>query len=442
MAMKGALPHVLGAIGNTPIVALQRLGANVYVKCEHAGPSGSRHERSLLAALDAAALTAGRAIIHASRGDSGVALAMIAAVRGYACTIVVPDTTSREKRAAIAAFGASVVACPSTLDPDDARGHRAVAERLARETPNAFLLRDRSEDAVALADEIWAQTGGELDVVCIALSASEAIGSLARTLKEKKLSIRVVGIDPVGSVLHDAALGRTSQPFAYAVEEIGESYVPSTLELGAIDEVVRVDDQECFTTARSLAREEGLFVGGAGGAVVAGALKIAAQRAKAETVLALCPDSGWRYLSTIYDDDWMREHGFLPRTGHGVVADLLAQKSDEIITAHPTDRVRDVIARMKAHGISQLPVVDDGRLVGAVAEVDLLRYLVSGEHSLESAVGPLSESDYATVSRRTSIETLKGLLEGARMAIVTEEQRIVGVVTKIDLIDFLARRRS
>jgi cystathionine beta-synthase len=193
---------------------------------------------------------------------------------------------------------------------------------------------------------------------------------------------------------------------------------------------------------RDLVRLEGLYVGGSGGAAVAGALKYAKQTQKKENVVVIIPDAASKYLSKIFNDDWMRENGFLGESKLGYVGDLLKNKSNEIITASPQDRVREVIARMKAHGISQLPVVEGGKLMGAVAEVDMLRYLVSGEHSLDSPVGPLVESDYATVSPRTSIENLQGLLNEARMAVVTDEDKIVGVVTKIDLIDYLARRAA
>lgn len=193
---------------------------------------------------------------------------------------------------------------------------------------------------------------------------------------------------------------------------------------------------------RDLVRLEGLYVGGSGGAAVAGALKYARQTQKKQNILVVLTDSASKYLSKIFDDDWMRENGFLGESKLGVVSDVLKNKSNEIITASPHDRVRDVIGRMKAHGISQLPVTEDGKLTGAVAEVDLLRYLVSGEHSLDSPVGPLVESDYATVSPRTSIENLQGLLNAARMAVVIEDEKIAGVVTKIDLIDYLARKAA
>jgi cystathionine beta-synthase len=360
-----------------------------------------------------------------------------------------PDKMAAEKIQSLKAYGARVVVCPTAVEPEDPRSYYQVAKRLAAETPNAFYanqyhnLDNPGGHYHWTGPEIWEQTGGEIDVLCVGLGTGGTVSGTGKYLKEKKPTLQVVGVDPVGSLYYDyVKSGRVTKPFTYKVEGIGEDFFPSTMNLKILDEIIRVDDKECFMMTRDLVRLEGLYVGGSCGAAVAGAIKYATQTQKKENILVILPDSAAKYLSKIFNDDWMRENGFLENTGLGVVSDLLKTKSDEIITAMPNDRVRDVIARMKAHGISQLPVVDGGKLIGAVAEVDLLRYLVSGEHSLESAVGVLAESDYATVSPRTSIENLQGLLNDARMAIVTDEQKIVGVVTKIDLIDFLARRTA
>jgi cystathionine beta-synthase len=454
--MKGALPNVPAAIGHTPIVKLNRIGADLpaslHGKCEFLSPSGSGKDRMVRYVLDEAErrgeLKPGSTIVEATSGNTGAAIAMIAAVRGYKCLFVMPDKTSAEQIQSLKAFGAKVELCPSAVEADDPRSYFQVAKRRAAETGAFHASQHHNADNPAAhyrltGPEIWEQTGGEIDVLVVGLGTGGTASGAGKFLKEKKASIQVVGVDPVGSVYYDKVKsGRVTKPFTYKVEGIGEDFFPSTMDFGVLDEIVRVDDKECFTTTRDLVRLEGLFVGGSSGAAVAGAIKYAQQRGKKENVVVILPDSGAKYLSKIFNDDWMRENGFLENTGLGVVADLLRTKSDEIITAQPTDRVRDVIARMKAHGISQLPVVDGGKLVGAVAEVDLLRYLVSGEHSLDSAVGPLAESDYATVSPRTSIENLQGLLNDARMAIVTDAEKIVGVVTKIDLIDYLARRTS
>ncbi|MDH5492270.1 MAG: pyridoxal-phosphate dependent enzyme, partial [Myxococcales bacterium] len=293
--------------------------------------------------------------------------------------------------------------------------------------------------------ELFAQTGGEMDVFVAGLGTGGTITGTGRFLKEQSGSVQLVGVDPVGSLYYDfVKSGRVTQPFTYKIEGIGEDFFPSTIDLDILDEIVRVDDKECFLMTRDLVRHEGLYVGGSSGAAVAGALKYARQTQKKENIVVLLPDGAAKYLSKIFNDDWMRENGFLDEEeGLGVVSDLLKTKGgQEVIVARRSDSVREVISRMKAHGISQLPIVEDGQLVGAVAEVDLLRYLVTGEHSLSMEVGPLVESEYATVSPRTKIELLQNLLGDSRMAIVVEGDELRGVVTKIDLIDYLARRAS
>jgi cystathionine beta-synthase len=247
----------------------------------------------------------------------------------------------------------------------------------------------------------------------------------------------------VGSLYYDfVKSGRVTKPFTYKVEGIGEDFFPSTMNLKIIDEIVRVDDKECFLMTRDLVRLEGLYVGGSGGAAVIGAIKYAQQTGKKQNILVLLPDSAQKYLSKIFNDDWMRENGFLDEpVGFGAVRDVLLGKPSNIVSAGSGDNVRDVVATMKALGISQLPVLENGKLKGIVAEVDLLRHLVSGA-GFETPVGSLVESDYVTVTPDTKVELLQQALADAKVAIVTERETVVGIVTKIDLIDFLARRTA
>lgn len=452
--MHGAVSTIVDAIGGTPIVKLNHVAADVaadiYVKCEYLNPAGSMNDRMALHVIESAEkrgdLQPGGTIIEATSGNTGASIAMIAAVRGYKCVFVTPDHVSQEKIAALRAFGAKVHVCPSAVEPSDARSFHSVAKRLADEIENSFYASqyDNQDNPGGhyrfTGPEIWEQTQGAVDVLVAGVGTGGTITGTGRYLREKKADTKLVGVDPVGSLYYDFfKSGRITKPFTYKVEGIGEGFFPSTVDLKMLDEVVRVDDKECFTTTRDLVRLEGLYVGGSCGAAVAGAVKYARQTQKKENILVILPDSASKYLSKIFNDDWMRENGFLDESALGSVNHLLKAKSDEIITASPHDRVRDVIARMKAHGISQLPVTEDQRLLGAVAEVDLLRYLVSGEHSLDSPVGPLVENDYATASPHTSIENLQSLLNAARMAVVLDDGKIVGVVTKIDLIDYLAR---
>jgi cystathionine beta-synthase len=456
--MKGALSSILDAIGNTPLVKLNHVAtdvaADIYVKCEYLNPGGSMKDRMTMNMIDRAVergeLKPGGTIIEATSGNTGAALSMIAAVRGYQCIFVMPDKMSEEKIASLRAFGARVVVCPTAVEPEDPRSYYSVAKRLAAETPSSFYTNQyHNQDNPgghyrSTGPELWEQSGAELDVFVAGLGTGGTITGTGKYLKERNPKIQLVGVDPVGSLYYDyVKSGRVTKPFTYKVEGIGEDFFPTTIDLKVLDEIIRVDDKECFLMTRELVRQEGLYVGGSSGAAVAGALKYARQTQKKENIVVLLCDSAAKYLSKIFNDEWMRENGFLDDGGSlGVVRDLLQTKAAEVIVAKSTDRVRDVIGRMKAHGISQLPIVESGKLVGALAEVDLLRYLVSGEYSLDSPIGPLIESEYATVTPETKIELVQNLLSDARMAIVVDEEKIVGIVTKIDLIDYLARRAA
>ncbi|MFT3766482.1 MAG: pyridoxal-phosphate dependent enzyme [Minicystis sp.] len=271
------------------------------------------------------------------------------------------------------------------------------------------------------------------------------ISGTGKYLKQKKPDIKLVGVDPVGSLYYDfVKTGRITKPFTYKVEGIGEDFFPSTMNLKILDEIIRVDDKECFLMTRDLVRLEGLFVGGSGGAAVAGAIKYARQSGRKENILVLLPDAASKYISKIFNDEWMRENGFLEEEkGLGTVRDILGNRpASSVVTASSTARVREVIDTMKSHGISQLPVLENGKLRGMVQEVDLLRHLVQGRGTLDSTIVDLVESDYATVTPSTKVELLQGVLNDAKIAIVLDRDTVVGVVTKIDLIDFLARRAA
>jgi cystathionine beta-synthase len=424
--MKGALENITQAVGHTPIVKLNRVGqgvaADIYVKCEYLNPGGSH--------------------------NTGASLALIAAIRGYKCVFVMPDKMSQEKLSSLRAFGARVVVCPTAVEPEDPRSYYQVSRRIAEETPNSYYANQYHNPAnpeghyLNTGPEIWQQTGGECDVFVAGMGTGGTISGVGKFLKEKRPDTKLVGVDPVGSLYYDfVKSGRVTKPFSYKVEGIGEDFFPSTMNLDIIDEIVRVDDKECFLMTRDLVRLEGLYVGGSSGAAVAGAIKYAQASGKKENILVLLADSAQKYLSKIFNDDWMRENGFMDdQPGLGTVRELLQGKAGTIVSAGPSDKVRDVIATLKSLGISQLPVLENGKLKGIVAEVDLLRHLVSGAGTLDSPIAGLIESDYATVTPETKIELLQQVLSDAKMAIVAEGDGVVGIITKIDLIDFLAKR--
>jgi cystathionine beta-synthase len=454
--MKGALDNITEAVGHTPIVRLHRVAkdvpAEVYVKCEYLNPGGSHKDRlarNMLRRAEEDGLKPGGTIVEATSGNTGASLALFAAVRGYKCVFVMPDKMSQEKIANLRAFGARVVVCPTAVEPDDPRSYYQVAQRIAAEAPNTFYANQYHNPAnpeahyLSTGPEIWEQTGGELDVFVAGLGTGGTISGTGKFLKGKKPGVKLVGVDPVGSLYYDfVKTGRITKPFSYKVEGIGEDFFPTTMNLKILDDIVRVDDKECFLMTRDLTRLEGLFVGGSGGAAVAGALKWAREHGKPSMkILVFLCDAGQKYVSKIFNDDWMRENGFLDeQPGLGTVRDLLgARYRKKIVTVSPTSTVREAIDALKKADISQLPVVDGGKLRGIVHEVDLLRHLVGGKKTLDSPVGDLAEGDYATVTPDTKIELLQNALTDAKVAMVTEGDELVGIVAKIDLIDFLAK---
>ena len=415
-----ALQDITKAVGNTPIVRLNRvtagLHAEIYVKCEYLNPGGSHKDRLALNILRRAeedGLKPGGTIVEATSGNTGASLALLAAVRGYKCIFVMPDKMSQEKIAHLRAFGAKVVVCPTAVEPEDPRSYYKVAKRIADETPNSFLREPvpqprQPRGALPLErPEIWRQTGGELRRLRRRhghrAGRSAACGKF---FKEKNADIQIVGVDPVGSLYYDfVKTGRITKPFSYKVEGIGEDFFPTTMNLKILDEIVRVDDKECFLMTRDLTRLEGLFVGGSGGAAVAGAIKYARQVERAgragERSSCFSADGGNKYVSKIFNDDWMRENGFLdeqPGHRHRRATSSAAGNRGKVATAYAdlASKVRDVIATMKRLGISQLPVVEGGKLRGIVAEVDLLRHLVSGTRR---STRPSPSSSRATTRR-------------------------------------------
>jgi cystathionine beta-synthase len=459
--MRGAVQNILETVGHTPIVRLnnvtRHIKSEIYVKCEYLNPGGSMKDRVAINIVSDAErrglLRPGGTIIEATSGNTGMGLAMVAAVRGYQCIFVMPDKMSIEKIQSLRAFGAKVVICPTAVEPEDPRSYYSVSRRLVEETPGAFYSNQYHNPPnpeahdVSTAPEIWEQTGGDFDVFAAGMGTGGTLSGCARYFKEKKPEIKIVGVDPIGSLYYEyVKTGRLTKPFSYYVEGIGEDFLPSTMNLKVIDEISRVDDKECFLMTRRLSREEGLFVGGSCGAAVAGAIKYAEQSGRQEKILILLPDGASKYLSKIFNDEWMKQNGFLDEPDAlGTVADLLRKREGrKIVGAQRGDSIRKVIGLLKENSFSQVPVFDTGsgaHMIGLIAESDLLKHLVSAEGKLDDVIDPLVESDYATVTPATRIVLLKNIFNEAKLVAVQERDEVVGIITKIDLIEFLAERR-
>ena len=454
--------NVLETIGHTPLVRLNRvvsgLRATVLAKLEFLNPGGSVKDRIGAAMIEdaeaAGKLRPGGTIVEATSGNTGVGLAIAAAIKGYRCVFVMPDKMSQEKVQLLRAFGARVVITPTAVEPDDPRSYYSVSRRIVAETPNSILANQYHNPMNPGAHyrttgpEIWEQTGGRAKVFVAGMGTGGTITGTGRYLKERNPDVKVVGVDPVGSLLYDTwRLGRVpEEPFlkTYKIEGIGEDFLPGALDLSVCDEVVQSDDKESFLITRRLVREEGIFCGGSSGSAVAGVLKSRLVRDldRDEIAVVILPDSGSRYLSKVFDDEWMRENGFLEAPwGAATVADLLAAKpSREVISVSPLEKVRNVIARLHEHDISQMPVISDGKLAGMVTETQLLNHLVSGEAAADDPIASIVQRQVTAVSGETSLETVMGLFGDGSVAVVLDGDEVAGIITKIDLIDFLAAR--
>lgn len=455
--MRGAKANILEAVGGTPIVKLNKVGshtkAEIYVKCEYMNPGGSMKDRIGINIVDAheatGALKPGGTIVEATSGNTGMGLALVAAVRGYKCIFVMPDKMSEEKIRALRAVGAKVVITPTNVEPEDPRSYYSVAQRLAEETPNAVLANQYHNPSnpeahyKSTGPELWEQTGGEFDALVAGMGTGGTLSGTGKYLKEKKPSIQIVGVDPIGSLYYDFfKTGKVTTAHPYKVEGIGEDFFPTTMNLKILDECVRVTDKECFMVARDLVRKEGILCGGSGGASVAGAIKYAELVGKPIRIIAHLPDSAMRYLTKYLDDEWMRENGFLGgEVGLGKVKDVLAARPrQQLQTAQVKDTVRSIIARMKEFGISQLPVMDGTRLAGIVNERDLLTFLAEGTANLDAQVSPLVDTNFSAVDLETPTATVSNLFNKYPVVLVLDQRNVSAVITKIDLIEFMASK--
>jgi cystathionine beta-synthase len=458
--MPGVLEDIVQTIGDTPLVRLNRiaggLAADVLAKVEFFNPGGSVKDRIGATMIDAAeadgSLRPGGTIVESTSGNTGVGLAISAALRGYDTIFVMPDKMSDEKIRLLRAFGSRVVITPTAVEPDDPRSYYSVAKRLVEETPGAILANQYHNPANPRAHyettgpELWQQTGGRITHFVAGLGTGGTISGVGKFLKEQNPDIQIVGVDPVGSVLLDFFYtGIMPQAQSYKVEGIGEDFLPSTTDFGVVDDIVRITDGESFRMTRRLVREEGMFVGGSCGSALAGALKYVRDKQLGEdaVVVVLLPDSGSRYLSKVFNDDWLRENGFeMTERIHGTVADVLGTRGGrEIVHASPQATVAEVVELMKIHGISQVPVVDDaGEIAGVVAERDLLQHLVADVAegaSPDEPIAGLVSNRMAIVDPGTSLTVLGRIFNDTELVIVHADNALRAVLTKIDLIDYV-----
>lgn len=443
---------ILQAIGKTPLVKLQRLAADVpatvAVKVESLGPGGSVKDRVGLAMIVEAErrglLRPGGTIIEATAGNTGVGLAMVAAVRGYRCIFVLPDKMSSEKVALLKAYGAEVIITPTSVAPDAPESYNGVADRLAREVPGAW----RPNQFTNLANpdihyhstgpEIWDQTEGKVTAFVAGVGTGGTISGVARYLKERKPDVKIIGADPEGSVLSGGS------PKPWKVEGIGEDFVPKTFNSQLVDEWLRVGDAEAFHVARQLARREGILAGGSSGTNLAAALRYARRCTRDDLVVTMVCDTGRNYLSKFFDDGWLAENNLLEvERPSNSIADLLKSRGPrQLVTIEPEASVASAIELMGATGISQLPVVQDGKAVGSIQEVTLARVLHDGGGLDRVTVGEIMARPLPTLEVTTHLdEAYRLLLAGNTGVLAVSEGKVMDIVTRIDLVNYYQARR-
>jgi cystathionine beta-synthase len=459
-------PSLLDLIGGTPIVQLQKVGAELgctlLAKLEFMTPGGSNKDRIGMRMVEAAErdgkLRPGGTIVEPTSGNTGVGLALAGAVKGYKLICVVPDKVAPEKIALLRAFGAEVIICPTTVEPDSPESYYSVSDRLAEEIPGAYKPDQYSNQNNPAAHyettgpEIWEQTGGELDALVISVGTGGSITGAGRYLKERKPDLLLVGADPEGSIFTACD---SDDVHPYLVEGIGKDSFPETFDPSIVDEYVRVSDRDSFRTARRLAREEGILGGGSGGTSVFAMMETARRHGPGKTVLTTIPDGGRGYLSKLFDDNWMLEHGLLERRGSlPTIAEVLEFKHapdggiPNLVVCDAHQKVGAAIELMQRYGISQLPVVrrdPAGSLtdvIGSLNERGLLDRVFRNPDSLGEDVTGAMEPPLPAVDARDSVHEVYGDLTGGGAAVLVARNGVPAtVLTRSDLLEYLAHHR-
>jgi cystathionine beta-synthase len=452
------LDSFLDAMGNTPLVRLHAVARGVkptiLAKLEMLNPGGSVKDRIGVRMIEAAErdglLKPGGTIVEPTSGNTGHGLAIAAAIRGYRCIFVMPDKMSQEKISLLRAYGAEVVICPTAVSPDSPESYYRVADRLAAEIPGAFQPNQYHNPVnpethyETTGPEIWRQTEGRLTAFVCGVGTGGTISGAGRYLKEQNADVLVVGADPEGSLYSG------DSPRPYLVEGIGEDFLPSTFDPSVVDRYVRVSDRDSFLTARAITRREGILVGGSSGTAVFAALQVARDIDDRDaTIVVLLPDTGRQYMSKLYSETWMLQHGMLERPEIVRVEEVLSAKTGEIpslVTVNAHDKVRQAVETLQEHGISQAPVVREesnevSQFVGSIRDRELLERVFRDPDALQLDVAEAMAPPIPMVEWDAPVEMAFAELERTSALVVTKSGQALGVLTRSDLLEFLARQR-
>jgi cystathionine beta-synthase len=430
------------------------LQGTVLAKLEFLNPGGSIKDRIGISMLEAAEaqglIKPGFTIVEPTSGNTGLGLAIAAIAKGYKMVFTLPDKMSKEKIDLLKAFGAKVIVTPTNVAPDHPANYIKVAEKIVKETPNSFMPNQYFNKANPQAHyrttgpEIWEQTQGKIDILVASMGTGGTISGIARFIKEKKPNVHIAGVDPEGSMYHHAYYGTKGETHSYKVEGIGEDFLPSNVDFKLIDEIITVTDKEAFLTARELTQKEGLFAGGSAGAATFAALQVARRpENKGKLIVVVLPDTGRNYLNKIYSDDWMTENGYIEGKEEKIsVSYLLSNKVNKInrlVFINPDTEIGVAISLMKKFGISQLPVISDNVQVGSIREIAVMKKLADKTGSNGEKVSEFMDPPFPTVKIDDKIAAPLNLLKTQNALAVTQNGKVVDIITTIDVINYLLK---
>lgn len=447
--------NILETIGNTPLVKLNKvtkdIPATVLAKIETTNPGNSIKDRMALKMIEDAEksgkLKPGGTIIEGTSGNTGMGLAIAAVIKGYKCIFTSTDKQSKEKFDALRAFGAEVIVCPTNVEPDDPRSYYSVSSRLEREVPNSWKpnqydnLSNSEAHYEQTGPEIWEQTEGKITHLVVGVGTGGTISGTARYLKEKNPAIQVLGIDTYGSVFKkykETGIMDKNEIYPYITEGIGEDFLPQNVDFSLIDHFEKVTDKDAALMTREIARKEGIFAGNSTGSAVAGTLQMKDRFKEGDVVVIIFPDHGTRYLGKMYNDDWLRDRGFL-KDGKLTAGDIISKKDyQEIITIDCEKSVLEAINTIKSLNISQLPVTQKGMVIGKITESDILNSLLENPSIKSQPIKNITTAPFPFVDLNTSIDRISSLINKENIAVLVEDEGKIEIITQYDIINAIS----
>ena len=452
--------NILETIGNTPMVKINELTkeipALVLAKYETFNPGNSVKDRMALKMIEDAEadgrLKPGGTIIEGTSGNTGMGLALAAIVKGYKCIFVMADKQSKEKVDILRAVGAEVVVCPTAVEPEDPRSYYSVSKRLGEETPNSWYVNQYDNPSNALAHyeqtgpEIWEQTEGKITHFVVGVGTGGTISGCGKYFKEKMPDVKIVGVDCEGSIVaHYAKTGEYCEAKSYVLEGVGEDFIPENYDFENIDDWVVVGDKESFLMTRRLLKYEGIYAGGSAGAAICGAIKYAKTLKTPKKILILLHDSGNRYASKIYNDDWMSDNGYLDSSFNVQISEVLADlgKKGSIFSIKDTSTIGEAIEMMDKNGMSQLPVLNgNDEIVGLCQEKKLVKPVLMGEFQRDDNISLAYTSNFKVVDKNQLLESVAEALLKKEVALVTENGKLTDILTEIDVLQYMSKKGS